>query len=106
MTNSTISTNHFDTAWNLHEEQGRNTFHQHMIIFSDINQIDQALKLGVGAHVILSNNDGIKEGRANGTLFRVAHILKKTPDLSLICFSKRILGIIGNRVDCRWHLPD
>ena len=99
MTNSTISTNHFDTAWNLHEEQGRNTFHQHMIIFSDINQIDQTLKLGVGAHVILSNNEGIKEGRANGTLFRVAHILKKTPDLSLICFSKTSSGIIGNRVD-------
>ncbi len=41
-------------------------------------QIDPALKLYVGAHCMIIDNDDISKGRANGTLCRVIGIKRKT----------------------------
>jgi hypothetical protein len=39
--------------------------------------IDPALKLYVGCHCMINDNDDIKEGRANGTVCRVISIKRK-----------------------------
>jgi hypothetical protein len=40
--------------------------------------IDPALKLYIGAHCMINDNDDIKDGRANGTLCRLVSIKRKT----------------------------
>jgi hypothetical protein len=40
--------------------------------------VDPALKLYVGAHCLINENDNVKEGRANGTMCRVVSIKRKT----------------------------
>jgi hypothetical protein len=41
--------------------------------------VDPALKLYVGAHCMITDNDNVKEGRANGSMCRVRCIYKKDP---------------------------
>ncbi len=40
-------------------------------------QIDRALKLYVGAHCMIIDNDDIAKGKANGTLCRVVGVKRK-----------------------------
>ena len=45
-------------------------------------QVDPALKLYVGAHCLINDNEDIPKGRINGTLYRVVGI-KLKPDQHL-----------------------
>jgi hypothetical protein len=45
--------------------------------------VDPALKLYVGAHCMITDNDNVKEGRANGSMCQVRCIYKKDPTAPL-----------------------
>ena len=52
-------------------------------VLDDKKHVDPALKLYVGAHCMIMENDNLKEGRANGTMCRVISIKRKTNETML-----------------------
>jgi hypothetical protein len=63
--------------------------------------IDPALKLYVGAHCMINENDNVKEGRANGTMCRVRSIKRKsTTPLNVSNYDgKKVYSIGANDID-------